>query len=75
LSIHRPAAGTVNEVLREHVLETLERHGGNRAKAARELGVGRTTLWRWLEQWAREVHPELAAPLPGTDEYLNEEVF
>jgi transcriptional regulator of acetoin/glycerol metabolism len=31
----------------------LERTGGNKAKAARELGVGRATLYRFLEKDAR----------------------
>ncbi len=32
----------------------LQRHGGNRTLAARELGVNRTTLWRWLKQMRAE---------------------
>jgi two-component system response regulator HydG len=28
----------------------LEKHGGNRSAAARELGINRTTLWRWLKR-------------------------
>jgi len=31
---------------REVILEALSRHHGNRSKAARELGIHRTTLWR-----------------------------
>ena len=31
---------------REEILEALSRHHGNRSKAARELGIHRTTLWR-----------------------------
>jgi transcriptional regulator with PAS, ATPase and Fis domain len=34
--------------------EALARHGGNRTEAARELGVNRTTLWRWLKRLERE---------------------
>jgi two-component system, NtrC family, response regulator HydG len=35
---------------RELLAEVLTRHGGNRTNAARELGVDRTTLWRWLKR-------------------------
>jgi two-component system response regulator HydG len=28
----------------------LEKHDGNRSAAARELGINRTTLWRWLKR-------------------------
>ncbi len=30
--------------------QVLRRHGGNRSLAAEELGVNRTTLWRWLKR-------------------------
>ncbi len=35
---------------RRRVLEALERTGGNRAAAARHLGIGRSTLYLWLEE-------------------------
>jgi len=28
----------------------LERCGGNRAEAARRLGVSRVTLWKWMKR-------------------------
>jgi transcriptional regulator with PAS, ATPase and Fis domain len=40
------------------ILETLSRHGGNKTRAARELGVKRPMLVSWL----RENHPELVQP-------------
>jgi transcriptional regulator with PAS, ATPase and Fis domain len=45
--------GTTNlkELQRHHILSALERHGGNQAKAARELGIGRNTLWRRLKEY------------------------
>lgn len=37
----------------DSVITALERTGGNKAKAARELGVGRATLYRFLERETR----------------------
>lgn len=42
---------TLKELQRQHILSVLERHGGNQAKAARELGIGRNTLWRRLKEY------------------------
>jgi two-component system response regulator HydG len=42
---------TLKELQRRHILSALERHGGNQAKAARELGIGRNTLWRRLKEY------------------------
>jgi two-component system response regulator HydG len=42
---------TLKEFQRHHILSVLERHGGNQAKAARELGIGRNTLWRRLKEY------------------------
>jgi DNA-binding NtrC family response regulator len=42
---------TLEEVEREHILATLERHRGNTTAAARHLGVSRTTLWRRLRRY------------------------
>jgi len=35
---------------RESLVELLTRHNGNRSQVARELGVDRTTLWRWMKK-------------------------
>lgn len=32
------------------ILEVLRKHGGNRRAAAAELGVHKTTLWRWMRR-------------------------
>ncbi|MDX9710359.1 MAG: sigma 54-interacting transcriptional regulator [Trichloromonas sp.] len=45
LSPSAPTAEPLEEVLR--------RHGGNRTRAARELGINRTTLWRRLKKARR----------------------
>jgi two-component system response regulator HydG len=42
---------TLKELERGYILNALERHGGNQAKAARELGIGRNTLWRRLKEY------------------------
>lgn len=33
------------------IIETLRRHGGNRTKTARELGMDRATLWRKMKKY------------------------
>jgi DNA-binding NtrC family response regulator len=41
----------LDTLTREHVLETYERHHGNKAQTARALGIGRRTLYRLLEKY------------------------
>jgi len=45
------SSGTLDEVLRSHVLRTLDRCQGSRSAAARALGIDRTTLYRMLLRW------------------------
>ena len=40
----------LDEIITYEVLKAVERNGGNRTKAAGELGISRTTLWRYLEK-------------------------
>lgn len=49
-AVDRPVSGTLDEVIQEHIAHTLRRCHGNRAAAARELGVDRTTLYRMLKR-------------------------
>jgi transcriptional regulator with PAS, ATPase and Fis domain len=44
------AAAPTRDARRKRVLEALDRTGGNRAAAARHLGIGRSTLYLWLEE-------------------------
>jgi DNA-binding NtrC family response regulator len=39
------------EVEREHIVRVLQACGGRQAEAARVLGIGRTTLWRKLQEY------------------------
>lgn len=36
------------------VYETLKKHGGNRLKSAKELGISKATLWRWMKKYGLE---------------------
>ncbi|MBS1110586.1 MAG: sigma54 specific transcriptional regulator with sensor, Fis family, partial [Anaeromyxobacteraceae bacterium] len=53
---------TTTPLERDRVLAVLEEAGGNRAEAARRLGISRVTLWKRLKQYglqaAQEQPPE-----------------
>jgi len=54
----RAAAGaTLEAVERAHILATLADAGGNRAEAARRLGIGTATLFRKLKQYGAAAAP------------------
>ncbi len=47
------------EMKKHHLLEALRRTGGNRAEAARLLGVSRVTVWNWMKRYGiRAGRPE-----------------
>ena len=46
--VSRPSRGPARKLAPESVRDALTRSGGNKAKAARFLGVGRATLYRFL---------------------------
>ena len=49
-----PRQISLAEAERVHILQTLERFGGNHSGAAEALGIGRTTLWRKLKEYGIE---------------------
>ena len=58
--VHRPLNGRgdlLRAAKREQILQTLKDVGGNKAEAARQLGVGRRSLYRWLERMQPSAEP------------------
>jgi len=49
-----PEGDQLTEVQRAHVAEILRREGGNKARAARALGINRRSLYRLLEKYGIE---------------------
>jgi len=47
----KPAPAALPQMGREMLEQLLARHNGNRSLVARELGVDRTTLWRWMKKY------------------------
>ena len=45
---------TLDEIITEVVQQAVAAHNGNRAAAARQLGISRTTLWRYLGRMEEE---------------------
>ena len=48
-SARRPAPDSVDD--RDHVMRVLNEHGGNQSRAAKALGIARSTLIARLEAW------------------------
>ena len=51
-----PAPGTLADVERAHILAMLQATGGNKAEAARRLGIGEATLYRKIRRYRAEGH-------------------
>jgi DNA-binding NtrC family response regulator len=51
---HPSMLPSIGELERRYVGQVLDSFGGNRASAARVLGMDRRTLYRKLELWGRE---------------------
>jgi DNA-binding NtrC family response regulator len=55
-ALERPAVTALGDVdldtlTRQHIVQTYNRHSGNKARTARALGIGRRTLYRLLEKY------------------------
>jgi DNA-binding NtrC family response regulator len=48
---HEPESLNLNDLSRQMLEKALERNGGNRKKAAKELGISDRTLYRRLKQY------------------------
>jgi DNA-binding NtrC family response regulator len=45
---------TLAQIEKQAILATLRRNGGNKLAAARELDIGKTTLYRKLREYSRK---------------------
>src|SRR5690625_3536084 len=43
-------SGTMKDMQIQIIKRLLEKHDGNRSQVAEELGISRTTLWKWLNE-------------------------
>ncbi len=48
----------IEEMERRYVVQVLDALGGNKASAARALGIDRRTLYRKLERWGNGHHAD-----------------
>ena len=46
-----PRVPTLDEVVRDHILQVLAIHGNHKARTAQALGIDRTTLWKKLREY------------------------
>jgi two-component system response regulator AtoC len=51
----RYQAQSLSEVERQHIERTLRHHGGNRTRAALELGISRATLINKIKQYGMAI--------------------
>ena len=47
----------IHQAERDTILSALHRHGGNRSRAAAELGIHRSTLIRKIKRYGIDIHP------------------
>ncbi len=59
----KPVVGSqdvgVDDLVKAHVLTVLAKEGGNKARAARKLGIHRRKLYRLLDRWSQGVAVEI----------------
>lgn len=46
-----PRVATLEEVVRDHILQVLAIHDNHKARTAQALGIDRTTLWKKLREY------------------------
>ena len=44
---------TLHRIIREAIEDAVARNGGNKVLAAKELGIGKTTVYRWMDGYGR----------------------
>jgi DNA-binding NtrC family response regulator len=44
----------LHEIIREAIEDAVARNGGNKVDAAKELGIGKTTVYRWMADYGRK---------------------
>jgi DNA-binding NtrC family response regulator len=55
MQLARYQAQSLSEVERRHIERTLRHHGGNRTRAALELGISRATLINKIKQYGMSI--------------------
>lgn len=50
LTEDRPFKESLTEISRKKIQEVLNKNKGDKGKTAKELGISRSTLWRWLKK-------------------------
>lgn len=55
---HKPQDLSLKKSNLEIIVKALEKHGGNRKLAAREVGISERTLYRWIEKYHLDSKPE-----------------
>jgi DNA-binding NtrC family response regulator len=53
----RYQALSLSDVERQHIERTLRHHGGNRTRAALELGISRATLINKIKAYSLDIEP------------------
>lgn len=53
-SVANSSENSLKDKEKKHILSVLEKHRGNKNKAAKELGIGRTTLYRKLKEFQND---------------------
>ncbi len=55
---HKPQDLSLRKSNLEIIVKALEKHGGNRKLAAKEVGISERTLYRWIEKYHLDAKPE-----------------